>query len=378
MEDEYGAMDDGGLTYNYDGVYNLDLGGSLKNPRLRYQTYGKLNEAKDNVLVVCHALTGNASLHSWWPSILGPNLAFDTSKYLIVCANILGSNYGSTSPLDQEEDGGEAYGMSFPDVSVRDTSRLILHLLASMGITSVKSVIGGSFGGMQALEMALISHASDHLPEVRSCCPIASNVAHGAWQIGISHVQREAIAMDPQWQKGEYSQAKVGLSLARQIGMISYRTRAGYEEKFSRDLVEVEDESPLKNFQVKSYLNYQGQKFLTRFDPLVYYKLTEQMDTHDVYRNRSSDVLSELGESIPSLTIGISSDVLYPIEEQVELFQKLSNAGEHDINKCSENAPVQVGNTHFLQVPSNAGHDGFLLEQAQVNHALTNFLENIN
>ena len=211
MEDEYDNMNSDGRTFVHKNPnFFLEFGGMLPNPQLRYQTYGKLNaETRDNVIVVCHALTGNASLHSWWSALLGSsissgaNLAFDTDKYFIVCANILGSQYGSTSPKCINADTGLEYGMDFPDVSVRDTAKLILKLLTEeLNVRSVKSVIGGSFGGMQALEIAYqgllenddtktdaANNNNGSMPFVRSFIPIASNAFHSAWQIGISQVQ---------------------------------------------------------------------------------------------------------------------------------------------------------------------------------------------
>lgn len=372
MDDEYGEMTAEGHTYMYPGSYVLENGQTLEHAQLRYMTYGTLNETRDNVLVVTHALTGNASLHSWWGDLLGPGLAFDTDKYFIVCSNILGSCYGSTGPASPKNGkSGEAYGISYPDVSVRDTVRLQLHMLRDdLKVKSIKCVIGGSFGGMQAVEYAAQAGAIDSpfsvddesgraTPFIRTVMPIACGAAHTAWQIAISEVQRQAIYSDPKWNDGNPSMDDPplkGLSVARQIGMVSYRTPSGYESKFGRNL---RDKTPEygsnAKWEVKSYLEYQGYKFLSRFDPITYVKLTEQMDTHDVGRGRGGKEAALQNIKIPALVLGIDSDILYPLEEQKELAKLFPN-GELSI------------------IHSDAGHDGFLLEQDQVAAHITKFL----
>mmetsp|Transcript_17474 Transcript_17474/g.33126 ORF Transcript_17474/g.33126 Transcript_17474/m.33126 type:complete len:493 (+) Transcript_17474:408-1886(+) len=376
MDDEYGEMTADGNTYVHPVPFVLENGDEIHNAQLRYMTYGTLNEKRDNVLVVCHALTGNASLHSWWGDLLGPGLAFDTEKYFIVCSNILGSCYGSTGPASFKNDtkgtdGGEKYGMSFPDISVQDTVRLQLHMLRDdLKVNSIKCVIGGSFGGMQAVEYAAQAGTIDSpfavddaqcraTPFVRSVIPIACGAAHTAWQIAMSEVQRQAIYMDPKWNNGSPSMddpPRSGLSVARQIGMISYRTPGGYQSKFGRKVREpVPAYGSKAKWEVKSYLEYQGYKFLSRFDPITYLKLTEQMDTHDVGRNRGGKVQALSSVKIPAMVLGIDSDILYPIKEQEELAELFPNG--------------ELGIIH-----SDAGHDGFLLEQDQVAAYITKFL----
>lgn len=265
--------------------------------------------------------------------------------------------------------------MDFPDVSVQDTVRLQLHMLQEeLGVQSVKSVIGGSFGGMQAVEYAAQAGIQGSDSFLRSVIPIACGAAHTAWQIGISEVQRQAIYADPNWRGGSVEHhltnpPLTGLSVARQIGMVSYRTPRGYENKFGRGVVqhkngETEHTPPpppygrYANWQVKSYLDYQGQKFLSRFDAITYVKLTEQMDSHDVGRNRGGKAEALSKVHIPALVIGIDSDILYPLHEQEELASLLPNAQLKIVN-------------------SDAGHDGFLLEQTQVGAYINEFLSSI-
>ena len=448
MDDEYGAMNASGETFTYPSPYHLESYGILGhtgstattqsgvlNPAyLKYKTYGTLNAQRDNVLVICHALTGNASLEAWWGDLLGPGKAFDTDQYFIVCCNILGSCYGSVSPsskrpgytednniqderIPRDTKNQAIYGMDFPDVSVRDTVRLQLLLLKhELKITSVKCVIGGSFGGMQAMEYCVMAGATRSIsigtvdslgnvwphqiaggnsgsnainddedgiggdknavaygigefvtqrngriePFVRSAVPIACGAAHTAWQISISETQRQAIYADPKWKNGRYDPhdpPTSGLSVARQIAMVSYRTPLGYHKKFGRALANQTGPSygSKAPWQVKSYLEYQGKKFLERFDPVTYVKLTEQMDSHDIGRGRGSieKVLSHV--EIPVCVLGIDSDVLYPLREQEEMVRAMPNA-------------------ELKIISSDSGHDGFLLEQDQVSAHIKSFL----
>jgi len=367
MKDEYGEMTADGETY-VEKDFILEDSVVLPEAELRYQTYGELNEAKDNVIVVCHALTGNASLHSWWGDLLGDDKAFDTSKYLIVCCNILGSCYGSTNPQSINPKTNSPYGKDFPDVSVKDTVKLQLNLIKhGLGASSIKCVIGGSFGGMQTMEFAVQGGISggefvskDGSPFVRSVIPIACGASHTAWQIAISEVQRQAIYADPAW-KSEPFQATKGLEVARQMGMISYRTAHGYSTKFGRELRESDENKSSRygsnaSWQVKSYLEYQGVKFIDRFDPVTYVKMTEQMDSHDISRNRGSSVEEVLQSvEIPACVLGIDSDVLYPLSEQKEIVENMPNS------------ELQI-------IHSDDGHDGFLLEQDQVNRCIVDFL----
>jgi homoserine O-acetyltransferase len=284
--------------------------------------------------------------------MLGEGKCYDTSKYFVVCCNILGSCYGSTSPRSVNPDTGEEYGNSFPAVSVRDTAALQMKCLESLGVSSIKAVVGGSFGGMQVLET--LFH-QDILP-VRSAVPIACGVKHTAWQIGISEVQRQAIYADPRWNNGDclgVTDLK-GLDVARQIGMVTYRTAKAYSVKFDRTVADNGE------FDVKNYLEYQGKKFLDRFDPITYVKMTEQMDTHDVGRGRGGVDAALSTIDVPTLVIGIDSDVLYPIHEQEELYEKLGSKKKE-----------------FVEIRSDAGHDGFLLEQDAVGEAVTRFLDGI-
>jgi homoserine O-acetyltransferase/O-succinyltransferase len=371
MEDEYGDMNDSGLTYTTDEL-KLECGEKLIQPQLRYRSWGKLNEAKDNVIVVCHALTGNAALDDWWGSFLGKGLPFDTEKYFIVCSNLLGSCYGTTGPTSINPVTNEKYGSDFPHVTVRDGVRLQkLMLREQEGVESVKCVIGGSLGGMQTMEWLFDDNDNHHKegdqPYVRSAIPMACGLYHHTWQIATSELQRQALYADPTFNNGKYKTIpKVGLSLARQIAMVSYRSHTAYDDKFGRRRInevgrEVnETEVPLNaKFSVENYLAYQGEKFVSRFDANSFITLTKLMDTHNIGRDR--DGIDSAANSIkqPVHVIGIDSDVLYPICEQQDLAESLPR-GELTI------------------VRNDDGHDGFLLAQDAIAPIITQFLNEHN
>lgn len=347
MQNEYGDMDSSGLTYVLP-MLRLESGEVLKTVQVRYRAYGTLNRQKSNCMVVCHALTGNAALDVWWKEMFGVGNLFDPSKYFIVCANLLGSCYGTCGPTSVNPETGKPYGVTFPDVTVRDSVNLHLALVKDhLGVREIACVVGGSLGGMQALEWGLIGG-----PElVKSLIVMCCGAYLHPWQLGISEVQRQAIYADPLWNGGHYSPDNPphgGLSVARQVAMISYRSHAGYGEKFGRAVCD----SPAGNgqrtyYQVENYLRYQGTSFCSRFDALSYVKCTRLMDTHDVGRGRGSieDALARLTQ--PCLVLSISSDNLYPVPEQEQLHQHLPNSEWHIIE-------------------SDNGHDGFLLDQESV------------
>ena len=355
MEDEYGVMDSSGETYNVPR-FSLESGKVLKDVKVRYRTWGELNSNGDNALVVCHALTGNASLDSWWGDLLGPGLPFDTDKYFVVCANVLGSCYGTTGPTSTNPETNDAYKSDFPHVTVRDSVRLHSELIRdALGVQSIKSVIGGSMGGMQALEWMFLGEDF-----VRSACPLACGTHHHTWQIAISESQRAALYADPKFMGGLYDPADPpngGLSVARQIAMISYRSHRAYEKKFGRQRAKGEDEDDLSStFDVEGYLRHQGEKFLSRFDANSYITVTQLMDSHDVGRGRGGENSALGGLKQPALVVGIDSDALYPISEQEAL-------------------STMIPNCEFHAIRSDEGHDGFLLEQDQIGSLIEKFLD---
>ena len=358
LDDEYNqethsrAVSD---VYHLSETLQLENGDLLVEPVVAYTSYGTLNAARDNVLVLCHALTGHARVHQYWSAMVTPEW---TDKYFIVCSNVLGSCYGTTGPASMDPLTRRVYGPDFPAVTLRDAVALQRRLLdEKFRVTQVQAVVGGSLGGMQTLEWAF--QGQDY---VKSFVTIACGAQHSAWQIGISELQRQAIYMDPHFCSGRYALSappKTGLALARQIAMVSYRTHAAYNDKFGRCQEQAAEKDKLAakygRYVVQSYLNYQGAKFLSRFDANSYLALLHMMDTHDVGRGRGGvkEALSSLSQ--PALVVGIDSDVLYPLCEQQQIADGLPNA-------------------QFAALSSPHGHDGFLLGQEEISELTKRFL----
>lgn len=317
--------------------FELESGQVLKDVPVAYRTWGKLNARGDNAVVVCHALTGNTDADVWWSEMIGPDKAVDTGRDFAICANVIGSPYGTLSPLTADPDTGAPWAADFPETTVRDCVGLHRLLLEQLGVSEVAFAVGGSLGGMQVLEWAF------HRDLVRGIVPIAVGGRHSPWCIGWSEAQRRAIRGDPRWHGGRYSSETPpaeGLALARMMAMISYRSFEEFGERFGRQRSD-------EGFHAESYLRHQGEKFVERFDANCYLRLTEIMDTHDVSRGRGpyEDVLR--GVDQPALVVGVTTDILYPLAEQRELQSLLPNA-------------------ELAVLDASQGHDGFLIAQRQL------------
>lgn len=353
-----------GTIHTFKQPFRLESGAVLPRLDIAYETYGTLNKEGTNGILVCHALTGSAHAGSecspsagpgWWEGILGKGKGLDTDKYFVVCANIPGSCYGSTGPTSVNPDTGKAYRTSFPAISVRDMVRAEHLLLRALGVNELATVIGGSLGGMQVLEWAVMFPGT-----VRSIIPIATAAQHSPWCIGLDDAQRLAIMNDPAWKNGLYEeQPREGIALARMLAMISYRSKLSFDQRFGRDPIPPEGPSkplhvargvPLA-FQIESYLRYQGEKLAERFDANSYLCLTRAMDSHDVGAGRGS-VADALGSiKAHALCIGVSSDVLYPRGEQRKIASMIPGA-------------------HYAEIKSEDGHDAFLIEFDQINRLI--------
>lgn len=335
-------------SHTFDQPFITESGAQLEQPTIAYQTWGKLNDTYDNAVLVCHALTGNTQADIWFEGLIGPGRFLDPDKHFIICSNVLGSCYGTTGPKSINPESGKPYRIDFPKVTIRDMVRLTQRLLDELSIRNLEMVIGGSMGGMQALEFCIMD------PRPSSAVLIGMGKAHRPWAVGISHTQRKAIYTDPNWQGGYYTDDNPpaqGLALARMIAMNSYRSPQNFDQKFGRKL-----QADANIYQVESYLNYQGEKIVERFDAVSYVRLSEAMDAHDVAQGRGSykEILG--GVKVPVLVIGIDSDWLYPVDEQKELADLLHH-GEYG------------------EIQSPYGHDAFLIEFDQMNSLLTTFTE---
>jgi len=326
-----------------------ESGHRFDQPEVAFKTWGKLNETRDNAVVICHALTGHAVADEWFPGLIGEGAICNPEKYYIICINVPGSCYGSIGPNTLNPETGNPWRSDFPEISIRDMVRFQQQVLDYLDVRGIEFVIGGSMGGMQALELAIMDN------RVRSAIPIAMGKSHTPWAIGISHVQRQAIRSDPNWKDGYYEQdnsPNKGLANARMMAMLTYRAPTDYEGKFGRNLQPGTD-----IFQVESYLNYQGKKLVNRFDANSYIILSNAMDKHDVAYGRASyeEVLGNV--PVPVLVIGVDTDLLYPTSEQKELARLLKHGT-------------------YKEIKSPHGHDAFLIEFNQLNRIITSFISN--
>lgn len=328
-------------------VFDLELGGSLCGLQIAYTTYGKLNELKNNVVWICHALTANSDPMEWWPSFINGNEAFNISDNLIICANILGSCYGTTGPLTINRDTGTPYYRAFPMITIRDMVKAHQLLAIHLGIEKIELLIGSSMGGYQALEWSLIA------PEmINKLFLIATSAKETPWGIAIHTAQRLAIESDSSFTSNSIDAGKDGLKAARAFGMITYRSFASFELLQSDKTNDKTDD-----FKVSSYIRYQGEKLVERFNAYSYWTLSKSMDSHNIARGRNKDIETVLKTiSQHTLVIGITSDILCPTSEQ----------------KCiSNNIPFAT----YKEMDSIYGHDGFLVEGKLIHDLLANWLQ---
>ena len=339
-------MNEGITKTNLEKDFITESGHRFEYPEVAYKTWGTLNESRDNVILICHALTGHAAADEWFPGLIGNNKLYDPANNFIICINVPGSCYGSLGPWTENPSTGKPYRSDFPDITIRDMVRFQQLLLDQLDIRGIELVIGGSMGGMQALEFSIMDQ------RVRSACLIAMGATHRPWAIGISEAQRAAIKADPKWNGGDYEfddGPNQGIAAARMMAMITYRTPQNYDTKFAR---RKQDESDL--YEVESYLQYQGQKLAKRFDANSYVILSKAMDSHDISRCRPSKEVVLNRVEIPVQIIGVDSDHLYPVSEQEELARLLPNS-----------------RLHLIESPY--GHDAFLIEFEQLHTIIKPF-----
>lgn len=324
--------------------FELENGEILKNLTISYHTYGQLNPEGSNVVWVCHALTANSDVADWWSGLFGPGNVYDPERWFIVCANIIGSCYGSTCARSINPDTGQAYGVDFPLVTIRDIARAHDLLRQHLGIHTIELCVGGSCGGHQVLEFAYILKEKLNKMALLVCAARES-----AWAIAIHETQRMAIQADPTWNTDADQAGAEGLRAARAVGLLTYRTIEAYREGQSND------DGRIDQFSAGSYVRYQGDKLVKRFYAQCYWHLTKTLDTHNFGRGRGSieAALKEL--TIPTLVFSIEKDLLIPPFEQEILAQYLPHA-------------------QFVSYNSQYGHDGFLVETEVLKELLLHFL----
>ncbi len=331
----------------YDQPFLLETGTTLPGIEVSYYTYGKLNADASNVVWICHALTANADPAEWWPGVIGENAVIDPEKYFIVCANILGSCYGSSGPLSINPATAQPYYNSFPAITIRDMVRAHILLREHLQLNNIFLLIGGSMGGYQAMEWAIMEKE-----RIQQLFLLATSPTESAWGMAVHAAQRLAITADSTWDQPSANAGKNGLKAARAIGMLSYRNY-GIMIKTQADT----DAEKLDNYKADSYIQYQGNKLADRFNAYSYWLLTKALDTHHIARGRGGNVdvvLQNMKQR--TLIIGISSDILCPLNEQ-------------------EHMAAQMPNATLIEIDSIYGHDGFLVEVEKISAAFVDWLE---
>ena len=333
--------------YRHNAPFKLESGEVLPSLEIAYDTFGELNEAKDNVIWVCHALTANSDVADWWPHTVERGKFLDPERYFIVCANFLGSHYGTTSPLTINPATGKKWYYDFPRITVRDMVACHQLLAKELGIERVKLLIGSSIGGFQCMEWAIME------PEfMENLALIATTTYSEPWAAAFNESQRMAIRLDPSWGEERDDAGLDGMAVARSIALISYRGGAAY------NATQQELSNPLEasfDRRAHSYQQYQGEKLRRRFNALSYYRLSEAVDSHNIARGRGTiaEALSRI--KARTLVVAISSDILFPVEAHTPLREHIADVEYHLIE-------------------SEFGHDGFLVEHEKLNTIIQKFI----
>lgn len=367
------AMIEGGgrsIEFGPDRPLRLDSGADLSPLTIAYQTYGVLNEARSNAVLICHALTGDqhaANIHpvtgkpGWWDIMIGPGKPIDTDRFFVICANVIGGCMGSTGPSSENPATGEPYALDLPVITVRDMVRAQAMLVDELGIETLFCVAGGSMGGMQVLQWA-----ASYPGRVFSALPIATAAKHSAQNIAFHEVGRQAVMADPDWCGGNYlneeQSPKKGLAVARMAAHITYLSETALHRKFGRNL---QDRETLTfgfdaDFQIESYLRYQGMTFVDRFDANSYLYLTRAMDYFDLVSDYDGNLANAfMGTQTRFCLVSFTSDWLFPTEGNRDIVHALNAAGAH---------------VSFVEVETDRGHDAFLLDEPELFDTVRGFL----
>jgi homoserine O-acetyltransferase/O-succinyltransferase len=333
-------------TLKYNHSFKTEKGEILPALEIVYDTWGTLNSEGNNAIWVCHALTANSDVESWWPGMVGKGLLFDPEKYFIVCANVLGSCYGTTGPASVNPVTGRPWLKDFPLITIRDLVNVHEILRKHLNIKHIHTVIGASIGGFQSLEYSIM------YPEiVNRLVFVASSTKQSPWAIAFSETQRMAMEADNGFTDNHPDGGKKGLKAARAIALLSYRNPAAY----NRTQLEQDDEK-ISSFKASSYQVYQGEKLVNRFNPYSYYCLTQLSDTHNTGRGRGGTGKALSRIMAKTLCIGITSDILFPVVEQKYVAANIPDA-------------------EYVEIDSFYGHDGFLIESELVTGVVRKFWE---
>jgi homoserine O-acetyltransferase len=366
----------GTLWFDLPSPFPMKRGGALHGARLAYETWGTLNAARDNAVLIVTGLSPDAHAASsatdpspgWWEQMLGPGKPIDSDRWFVICVNSLGSCKGSTGPASINPDTGEQYRLEFPELSVEDGADAAAHLVRGLGIGSLACIIGNSMGGMTALAFLL-----RHPGLARNHINISGAAKALPFSIAIRSLQREAIRLDPNWNQGHYDDARYpesGMRMARKLGVITYRSALEWDGRFGRvrlDSDRTEDEPFGLEFEVESYLEGHARRFVRRFDPNCYLYLSRSMDWFDIGEycthrgNGEADTRAGLASIRveKALAIGVHTDILFPLQQQEEIAEGLRAGG---------------ADATFLPLPSPQGHDAFLVDIARFGPAVGDFL----
>jgi len=351
----------------------LDSGFNLQNFQIAFKTFGNLNANKDNAILICHALTGDQYVSGknpitkkdgWWSRMVGVNKPIDISKYFVICSNVIGGCAGTTGPKEINSKTNLPYGREFPAVTIRDMTKIQNYLIESLFIKKLFAVVGGSMGAMQALQWAM-----DYPQKILNVIHIAGALKHSAQNIAFHEVGRQAIMNDPNWNKGEYKKNNIiperGLAVARMIAHITYLSDDAMHRKFgrklqSRDIISFGFDA---DFQIESYLRYQGRSFVDRFDANSYLYLTRAMDYFDLEKNFSTSIefSPTPNQHIKYLIISFTSDWLFPTSENKKIVKTLN---------------YLTRNVSFTEIETDKGHDSFLLDEPELDSTIKGFLDN--
>ncbi|MCW2279258.1 homoserine O-acetyltransferase MetX [Heliophilum fasciatum] len=354
-------------------LFVLESGQRLGPITVTYETYGRLNEARSNAILIAHALTGEqhaAGRHhpsdkvpGWWDELIGPGKPFDTNRFFIICSNVLGGCQGTTGPSSIDPATGRPYGMRFPVYTVRDMVRVQRELIAHLGIDRLLLVAGGSMGGMQVMEWGVT------YPElVDGLLPIATCGRMSAMNIAFNEIMRQTIMLDPAWQQGNYEPGKgpaVGLAIARMLGMVTYRSDHVFTERFGRRIMDMRPDVYYRmenRFEIENYLHYQGEKLVKRFDANTYLYLCKAMDLCDIGHGRGGMQAALARIQAHTLFIGVDSDWLYPPSYMIEMAEEMGRLG---------------GRADYWELASPHGHDAFLIEFERMRPVVASFVQRL-
>jgi homoserine O-acetyltransferase len=366
------------FTFATDRRFALDSGVALSDVVQAYETWGTLDAAASNAVLICHAWTGDSHVTGpagtghpepgWWEGMVGPGKPIDTNRWFVVCSNVLGGCQGSTGPASPHPADGRPYASRFPVMTIRDMVRAQARLADHLGVARWHAVVGGSMGGMQALEWAIT-----YPQRVRSIVPIATCMQATAQQIAWGAIGRQAIALDPRWRGGEYYDAAPGdgptdgLAIARMVAQVTFRSDNVFTDRFGRDLVDRAARGDTfglwQQFEVERYLEHHGAKLGRRFDTNSYLVIGKAMDLHDVARNRGNLASAMARMAAATLVIGISSDLLYPNYQQRQIDEILRSEGVW---------------SRYVEIDSPHGHDAFLINVDMLGGPLADFLDQVS